>query len=258
MSRSIRSVQAIITALAEQHAELDGLLDRLDDAGWARPTRCEGWDVADVVLHLAQTDELALASVEGRFDAGLALLAGDLPGASDVDAGAAAMVDRDRGRPNHELLERWRAAAAGLRQAVAAAEPRQRVMWVSGLLSVQTLAATRLSECWIHTGDVAGAIGVEQQTTDRLEHIARLAWRTVPYAFQRAGRELSGPVAFHLTGPSGANWRFTPDTPPATVITGAADELCNVAARRLPTAATSLRGEGPDAESVLELVRTYA
>jgi hypothetical protein len=80
----------------------------------------------------------------------------------------------------------------------------------------------------------------------------------LPYAFQRAGRELGGPVAFHLTGPSGAAWRFTPDSPPATVITGAAGELCNVAARRLPRSATSLRGDGPDAESVLELVRTYA
>jgi uncharacterized protein (TIGR03084 family) len=251
-------VQAIITALAEQHAELDDVLDRLDDSGWARVTRCDGWDVADVVLHLAQTDELAIASVEGRFDSGLALLAGDLPAGTDVDAGAAAMVERDRGRPNHELLERWRAAAAGLRRAVASAEPRHRVQWVSGLLSVQTLATTRLSECWIHTGDVAGAVGVEQTTTDRLQHIARLAWRTLPYAFQRAGRELGGPVAFHLTGPSGAAWRFTPDSPPATVITGAADELCNVAARRLPRSATSLRGDGPDAESVLELVRTYA
>jgi uncharacterized protein (TIGR03084 family) len=251
-------VQSIITALAEQHAELDDVLERLDDAGWARPTRCEGWVVADVVLHLAQTDELALASVEGRFDSGLALLAGGLSTATDVDAGAAAMVERDRGRPNHEVLERWRAAAADLRGAVAAAEPSHRVQWVSGLLSVQTLATTRLSECWIHTGDVAEAIGVEQQSTDRLQHIARLAWRTLPYAFRRAGRELSGPVAFHLTGPSGAAWRFSPDSPPATVITGAADELCNVAARRLRGSATSLRGEGPDAESVLELVRTYA
>ena len=54
-------------ALEEQHAELAGLLEGLDDDGWAAPSRCEGWTVADVVLHLAQTDEMALASAEGRL-----------------------------------------------------------------------------------------------------------------------------------------------------------------------------------------------
>ena len=47
--------------------ELAALLEDLSDAGWGAPTRCEGWDVADVVLHLAQTDELAVASATGRF-----------------------------------------------------------------------------------------------------------------------------------------------------------------------------------------------
>jgi uncharacterized protein (TIGR03083 family) len=49
-----------IEALAEQQAELSGLLADIDDSGWHRPSRCEGWDVADVVLHLAQTNEMAI------------------------------------------------------------------------------------------------------------------------------------------------------------------------------------------------------
>ncbi len=61
---------AILTALEEQHSELAALLDGLDDAGWQRPTRCEGWTVADVVLHLAQTDELALRERTGRVRRG--------------------------------------------------------------------------------------------------------------------------------------------------------------------------------------------
>ena len=91
-----------------------------------------------------------------------------------------------------------------------------------------------------------------------MEHIARLAWRTLPYAFAREGRELAGPVAFHLLAPSGTPWRFRPDAEPATVIEGAGAELCLVAARRVAADDTSLRGTGPDARAVLELVRTYA
>ena len=253
-------MQPILIALGEQHAELAALLEPLGDADWARPTRCEGWDVADVVLHLAQTDELALASAQGRFADGVTTLAGGTvgTGAGNVDDGAAFMVERERGGANEALLERWRTGAGVLRDAFAASDPHLRVTWVAGQLSIHTLCATRLSECWIHTGDVAGALGVDQQVTDRLEHIARLAWRTLPYAFARDGQELSGPVAFHLRAPSGARWDFVPDRDPVTTIEGEGAELCLVAARRVEPSDTSLRATGPDATAVLDLVRTYA
>jgi uncharacterized protein (TIGR03084 family) len=251
-------VEAILVALDEQHAELATLLDRLDDEDWARPTRCEGWNVADVVLHLAQTDELARASLEGRAPEGLDLLAGRTDSASTVDAGAAASVAQERGMPSAAILERWRTGAEAVRDALAVGDPHRRVVWVAGELSTQTLATTRLAECWIHTGDVADALGVVPEPTDRIEHIARLAWRTLPYAFARDGRELAGPVTFDLRAPSGNRWRFAPDGDAATVIVGAGLDLCLVAARRVTPGATSLRGTGPDAHAVLELVRTYA
>jgi uncharacterized protein (TIGR03084 family) len=251
-------MEAVLTALGAQHAELAGLLDGLADADWRRPTRCEGWDVADVVLHLAQTDELALASAQGRFAERLGVLARGIDGTGTVDDGAAATVASERGLPNDELRERWRTGAAVLREQLAANDPHARVTWVAGQLSVHTLVATRLSECWIHTGDVAGALDVVPPLTDRLEHIARLAWRTLPYAFARAERELHGPVEFDLRAPSGARWHFEPSDEPATRVEGDGAELCLVAARRVEPAQTSLRATGIDADAVLELVRTYA
>src|SRR6185436_3860925 len=114
---------AVLNALEEQHSELAALLDDLDDAGWQRPTRCEGWTVADVVLHLAQTDQLALASAQGRFADGLEVLAGGLEGRGNVDDGAAAMVERERGLANAVLYERWRASAVALRETLEASDP---------------------------------------------------------------------------------------------------------------------------------------
>jgi uncharacterized protein (TIGR03084 family) len=251
-------VDAILTALRDQHAELTALLEPLDEAGWHRPTRCAGWDVADVVLHLAQTDALAVASAEHRFADELGVLAHGLEGRGNVDDGAAAIVEKERGLPSATVFERWRSGAATLRHVLAASDPHARVEWVAGQLSIHTLAATRLSECWIHTGDVAGAVGASQEPSDRLQFIARLAWRTLPYAFARDGRELAGPVAFDLRAPDGSAWRFVPDSEPRTVIEGDAVELCLVAARRVDPADTSLRGTGPDVAAVLELVRTYA
>jgi uncharacterized protein (TIGR03084 family) len=145
-----------------------------------------------------------------------------------------------------------------MRAALGAADPHERVTWVTNRLSVHTLTATRLSECWIHTGDIASALGVDLEPTDRLHFVARLAWRTLPYAFARAETPMQGPVALDLVGPNGDHWRFDPDAPALTTIRGSAVEFCDVAARRVEPGATGLVGEGPDAHAVLRLVRTYA
>jgi uncharacterized protein (TIGR03084 family) len=251
-------MREITSALREQQRELAGLLAGIDEDGWGRASPCEGWTVGDVVLHLAQTNELALASAEGRFAAGL----GDLSGgpAGDVDEGAALMVERDRRAPMTEILDRWQRGADDLQAALEASDAHTRVEWVAGPLSARTLATTRLAETWIHTGDVAEGLGVTVEPGERLRHVARLAWRTLPYAFARAGRELSGPVAFDLVGPTGEPWRFEPDGEggATTTIRGDGVELCRVAGRRLDPADTGLTGDGPDVAAVLDLVRTYA
>ena len=248
----------ILAALAAQQQELAELLDGLSDGDWGLPSPCEGWSVADVVLHLAQTNELAIGSATGRFDEVIVELTAGIGPADDVDAGADGMVALERHLPPALIHRRWSDGSRELRTVLGAIGPHQRVTWVAGQLSARTLATTRLAETWIHTGDVAIAIGRPQQPTERLQHIARLAWRTLPYAFSRSGRALSGPVAFELTGPSGERWDFVPDESAVTTIRGTAADLCAVAGRRVEPAATSLGGDGPDVEAVLELVRTYA
>jgi uncharacterized protein (TIGR03084 family) len=175
-----------------------------------------------------------------------------------VDEAAARQVEAERAAGGNAIRGRWRAASTEMRDAFGVADPHARVTWVTNQLSVRTLAATRLSECWIHTGDIATALGIELKPTDRLRHIARLAWRTLPYAFERADEKLQGPVALALIGPSGESWRFDPDTAPLTTIQGSAEEFCDVAARRVEPDDTDLVGDGPDAPAVLRLVRTYA
>jgi uncharacterized protein (TIGR03084 family) len=249
-------VDDLLADLAGQHAELDALLAGAGPADWSRPSPCDGWDVADVVAHLQQTDALALASLHGELDASIESVMG--ADAEAVDRAAEASVAAARGQTGRDLLASWRQSAAALRAAFAATDPHARLQWVVGTLSAQTLAATRLAESWIHTTDVAAALGTDVVPTDRLRPIVRLAWRTVPYAFAHGGEELHGAVGFDLAGPAGDPWAFGLDTAPETVVTGPAVDLCLVAGRRRGAAATGLRASGPDAEAVLRLVRTYA
>jgi uncharacterized protein (TIGR03084 family) len=249
-------VDDLLAGLAAQHAELAALVDECSSDDWQRSTPCVGWDVADVLLHLTLTDEVATASARGE----LPPLADGLMGSSDrqgmsVDDAAAAQVAAERATGGEAIRRRWHEASRGMLAAFHTADPHQRVTWVTNQLSVETLAATRLSECWIHTGDIATALDVRLEPTGRLRYIA---WRTLPYAFARAELEMHGPVALDLTGPGGDQWRFDPDAPALTTIRGSAVEFCDVAARRVEAGATHLVGSGPDSEAVLRVVRTYA
>jgi uncharacterized protein (TIGR03084 family) len=196
------------------------------------------------------------------MDAYLTRMAEDLPPTADVDDAAAALVDLERGAPPAEVRARWDEGAAALFALFGATDLHTRVTWVAGQLSARTLASTRLAETWIHGGDVAVASGPLPAPTDRLQHIARLAWRTLPYAFVRAGRPAPGPVVFDLAAPGGGRWVFAPEGDASavdgTIVTGDALDLCLVAGQRADAADTGLVAEGPDAAGVLELVRTFA
>ena len=255
-------MEAIVGALRKQHAELDGLLSGLRAEDWQRPAPdCAGWTVADVVLHLAQTDELVLASSEDRFLERAREMMGQTEGESvgDVDDFAGLMVSRERGADPEQLYRRWKDGATALDDMLAASDPRRPMRWVVNSLPARTLATTRLSEAWIHTNDVAGAIGAHLEPDERLWHIARLGWRTIPYAFARAGLPApAGPVAARLVAPDGSAWNCEPDDPPAPGVAGPALEFCLIAGRRLDPSKSSIEAVGPDATNVLTLIRTYA
>ncbi len=243
-------------ALAAEQQRLASMVDPLDGAMLALPSRCDGWSIADVLLHVAQTNEFAVASTRGELEESVE--SGPQVGAvGDVDQWAAEVVAAERTDDLDAIRDRWKASADAQLRAFEECDPGVRVQWVAGELAARTLATTRLSETWIHSGDVAFGLGIDLQPTDRLWHIARLAHRILPYAFLRAERPMVGTVAFHLRSPAGDQWSFGDDDA-ATVITGATIELCEVAAQRRDAADSSLRGDGPDAAAVLELVRTFA
>lgn len=246
-----------VDALAAQQLELRSLVAARDEQALAQPSRCEGWSAGDVLLHLAQTNEMAVASVEGRLPEYVAAVTDVIPAAGDIDSWAGALVDAERST-GVAARDRYLASAADQEAAFRRTEPGTRVQWVAGEMAARTLATTRLSETWIHTVDAAAAFAMVPEPTDRLWHVARLVWRTVPYALSRGGAEPTVQVAFELEGPAGDTWTFgDPDTA-ATVVRGSALELCTVAGQRADAAATGLSATGPAAEPVLRFMRTFA
>jgi len=127
----------LLIALDSQHAELAELVDSCKPDDWERATRCEGWDVASVLLHLAQTDEYATASAGGDLDGYRDGLLGTREQQTiSVDDAAAAQVAFDRAAGGDEIRRRWHEASRTMRAALAAGDPHRRVTWVSGKLSL--------------------------------------------------------------------------------------------------------------------------
>jgi uncharacterized protein (TIGR03083 family) len=94
-------------------ARLDRYFSGLSDKDWARPSRCAGWSVRDVLAHLLASEEYNHASLDGTVSSVLASWgekgATDLTSANDM--GIRALDDRSAA----QLVADWRVANARTR-----------------------------------------------------------------------------------------------------------------------------------------------
>jgi len=240
----------IFDDLEAEQEQLRAVLAGLTEDQWLAPSAAAGWSVADVMLHLAQTEEAVTASAAGRP------APAEQRGATGVDEWANQWVQSERAAPA-EVLARWDEARHGAVAALRSADPGQPLPRVGPPLKPATLATTRLAEHWAHALDIAGPLGVPYPDTGRLRNVAWLAHRTLPYAFAVAREEMPGPVFCDLTGPDGTPWPLGP-ADAESVISGPASAFCRVAARRLAPGDSGLTTTGPFADEALRVVRTYA
>src|SRR5579859_1190236 len=79
----IRWGMGIFEDLGAEQDQLEAILAGLDEGQWGTASGAAGWTVADVVLHLAQSEEAAAVTAtrgtlrDGTLRGGLAAVAGD-------------------------------------------------------------------------------------------------------------------------------------------------------------------------------------
>ncbi|MEV5410176.1 maleylpyruvate isomerase family mycothiol-dependent enzyme [Thermopolyspora sp. NPDC052614] len=87
-------------------ARLNDFFSSLDQDGWARPSRCEGWSVRDVLAHLAGEELYNHACLDGEVGGLFEML--DREGVSGYDEFNEWCVRQRRDLPVGEVLEEWR------------------------------------------------------------------------------------------------------------------------------------------------------
>jgi uncharacterized protein (TIGR03084 family) len=236
---------ALLHDLAAEQQVLDDLLAGLPEAQWERSTPAEGWSVRDTVEHLALAELLAHASVvDDRDPVG----SGPFPFTAPRDAAG--------------LLEAWRAARRAAIDAFGARPDHDRVPWGGRRMAVRSLATARLMETWAHGLDCFAAVGASPVDTDRLVHVARLGWRSLPVAFAVAQEEppaAPGLLRVELHAPSGARWAFGPaPAGSAGLVRGGAGVWCRVVTHRWRAAAAApLECRGDLATAAVRVARAF-
>lgn len=211
--------RALLADLTAEQEELDDLLSSLDDDQWRAPTPAVGWTVHDTVAHLALAELLAHASVvDGRDPVG----SGPFPFTAPDEPAA--------------LLDTWRAARRATLTALAEHDDHDRVPWGRRHMAVRSLATARLMESWAHGLDCFAAVDATPVDTDRLVHVARLGWRSLPVAFVVAGEDPPASpdtLRVELLAPSGATWVYGPAPHAAAgTVRGRAGVWCRVVTHR--------------------------
>jgi len=244
-------MEEAVAELADEHADLDGVLSKLTDDEWLTPTPAEGWDIRDQVSHLADTNDICVDTITG----GPRPLNETALSFETPEAFTQSGVDKGRAMKPADVFDWWRTSAARNRGALLAKDARDRVPWGLGM-SAKMMATARLMETWAHAGDIRGGLGLEPSATPRLHSIAFLTLRAVPYALSFAKVEQpSGTLRASLTY-DGETWDIGPEDAD-NVITGDALEFCRLGIRRVARADTSLKAEGPLADAALDNLRAF-
>lgn len=206
-------------------AQLTGTLTADGDL-WERPSACEGWAVADVVSHMAESNDRFLAIIGAALDDGPA------PEFTPQQRAERQATVRAAGRQAalDQLTQRVNAVFDRLE--TAGPEGLARTVTVpAGKLSLAQVATQRLTEVALHGWDVRSAAdpraglsaGAAPLLLDSvLGSVTRLAGKNVPadanstYRLELSG-EVGGPVTVALAEGKATATRGAPDGAVATL-----------------------------------------
>ncbi|MEO3854904.1 TIGR03084 family metal-binding protein [Acrocarpospora sp. B8E8] len=243
----------VIAALTADGDDVDRMVADLPAAKWALETPSPGWTIAHQIAHLSAT--FRMAGLAASNAEAFAALASKL--SPDFDANVRHAMAGYLAEPPDVLLTRWRTERDGAIKALAAAPPDQMVPWLVNPLPPAVLGMAGMMELFGHGQDIADALGIKPERTDRIQLIVAFAIRT--WTFGYLARGLTPPETefrFELSGPSGALWTFGPEDSPNR-ITGSAADFCLLVTRRRHRDDLDLAAAGAEADRWMDIAQAY-
>lgn len=247
-------VPTLVEDLRDETESVLSILDAISSGDWRAATPAVGWSVHDQVAHLAHFDHLTRMSIESPTS--FTSLRDDIP---DLQVYIDGVGPANQWRDGRETLAWWRSENEQLRDAAIAAGPSVRVPWFGPPMSLASKLTARIMETWAHGQDVADALGVTREPTNRLAHVARIGVLAFPNSFRV--RELPVPdidIRVELRAPDGVTtWTWGPEDAPESVM-GDAQEFCLVVTQRRHVGDTRLKVSGQHAHRWMAIAQAFA
>jgi uncharacterized protein (TIGR03084 family) len=250
-------VPTLVGDLADEAADLAGLLRAMPADRWDAQTPAPGWTVRDQVAHLAHFDAVTRLAVSEPDE--FVRLRESL---GDGLAGLQAYVDgigaSHEARDGADMLRWWSEEGELLRAAVLAAPADARVPWFGPPMSLASKVTARIMETWAHGQDVADTLGARRAPTGRLRHVARIGVLAMPNSFRTHGFDVpTTPVRVVLEAPDGDSWQWgEPDA--VDVVSGPAEDFCLVVTQRRHVEDTTLQVSGETAVAWIAVAQAFA
>jgi uncharacterized protein (TIGR03083 family) len=154
----LRDAGGLAGGLREVWTNVAGLVADLDADGWATPTGCPGWTVADCVAHIAGIESRLLGRPEPDHQ-----LPDNLPHVRhDIGRRMEVAVDLRRSWTSQAVLDDFREVTGARLAALSALDDAALDKEVDGLFGRVPLRASldiRLFDCWSHEQDIRRALG---------------------------------------------------------------------------------------------------
>ncbi|MFE2209071.1 MULTISPECIES: TIGR03084 family metal-binding protein [Streptomyces] len=243
----------VLKDLAAEIEETARLVEGLDEQSWHTATPATGWSVADQIAHL--TFIFHLAGTAASDHEGFARIAEAAAG--DFDGAVNSALQQFNGFPPGQLLGRFRALGRQSVESLAAVPEGEVVPWLVNPLPPAVLAAAGIMEIFGHGQDIADALGVRREPSERLRHLVFFIFLTRDFGYLSRGlTPPAEPFRIEATAPNGEVWAYGPEDA-ANRITGPAEDLCLLATRRRHRDDLAVVATGEEAERWLDLAQAY-
>lgn len=184
-----------------QRRRMEALLQALDDNAWKTPSRCDGWNVQDVIAHLVGVNRFW----ESSITAGLAGAPTRILAEFDPAAHPPRMIEPMRALRPSEVLDQFVASNDGFLGVLDKLDDDGWMTTVetpAGHVSVRLLAFHAIWDAWIHERDVALPLGMTPaEEPDEVASSLRYAAGIGPALDATEGRPSAGVVGVAGTAP---------------------------------------------------------
>jgi enediyne biosynthesis protein E11 len=248
------TLHSVLEGFTAEAASFRDLAASASEQDWERLTPAEPWTVRDQVSHVTFVFSLAAAAASDRerFAAMTAQI-----GAGGFDAAVNSALALYNQGTKEDILAHFDRELSSVTEALRNQDPDGVVPWLVNPLPPHVLTAAGMIELFAHGQDVADALGVQIERTDRVSALIPFIHRTLSFGYEARGLSApSGDFRFAVALPSGELVQVGPDDAP-NFVCGTAVDLALLATRRRHRDDLALHAMGPDADGYLDVAQAY-